>query len=159
MSGYTKLFSNILDSTIWGESKETRLVWITMLAMKNGDQVVEASIPGLARRAGVSSDECEQSLKRLLAPDPYSRTKEHEGRRIKAVDGGWLILNGAAYRNRMSKDERREYKRIKAAEYRQNKKLLTGEASHAALEANGATQAELDRHSDSTLPTTVKPYS
>lgn len=31
MNGYTKLFNSILDSTIWGESDETRLVWITLL--------------------------------------------------------------------------------------------------------------------------------
>lgn len=124
MSGYTKLFGSILDSTVWQESKECRLVWITMLAMKNRQQVVEASVPGLAKRAGVTVVECELALARLLAPDSYSRTKDHEGRRIDVVDGGWLILNGEKYREKLSADERRAYKAAKAKEYRARNKLV-----------------------------------
>lgn len=51
MSGYTKLFSSIIDSTIWRESKETKIVWITMLAKADRYGVVEASLPGLADAA------------------------------------------------------------------------------------------------------------
>jgi hypothetical protein len=54
--------------------------------------IVEASIPGLANRAGVTIEETEAALKSFLSPDPYSRTKDYEGRRIKEVDGGWLLL-------------------------------------------------------------------
>jgi len=136
MAGYTKLFSSILDSTIWQEDKETKLVWITMLAMKNGQQIVEASIPGLAKRAGVTVSECEQAITRLLSPDQYSRTQDHKGRRIEAVDGGWLILNGVKYREKLSSEERKEYKRAKQAEYRRRRKVLAHEAA-----CDGARQA------------------
>ncbi len=136
MTGYTKLFGSILDSTIWQEAPETRLVWITMLAMKDWRQVVEASVPGLAKRAGVSLEACELALEKLEGPDPYSRTKEHEGRRIERVDGGWYILNGVKYRERMSADDRKEYKRVKAAEYRARNRNLV----YAAKKA-GATKA------------------
>ena len=122
MSGYVKLFGSILQSTIWQESKETRLLWITMLTMKDGRQVVEASVPGLARAAGITTEECEGALARLMEPDPYSRTQEHEGRRIEKVDGGWRILNGEKYRQKMGVDERREYKRMKEAQYRARKR-------------------------------------
>ena len=125
-----------MDSTVWQENKETRLVWITMLAMKNRWHVVEASVPGLAKRAGVTVEECEEALRRLSAPDPYSRTKDHEGRRIKAVEGGWEILNGEPYRLKMSVEERREYKRLKQAEYRARKKAMAVEA-----QCEGARQA------------------
>ena len=124
MSGYTKLFHSILDSTIWQEDKETRLVFITMLAMKNRQQVVEASMPGLARRAGVSLEECEKALAVLKAPDVHSRSKEYEGRRIEEVEGGWKVLNGEKYRDMMSREERRAYKARKQQEYRDKKKDL-----------------------------------
>jgi len=123
MSGFTKLFSSILDSTVWQESKETRLVWVTMLVMKDRRQIVESSVPGLAKRAGVEIFECEAALEKLRAPDPYSRTKENEGRRIQDVEGGWLILNGEKYRNAMSADERRAYKAAKQREYRERKAM------------------------------------
>ena len=119
--GYTKLFSSIVASTIWREDVSTKVLWVTMLAMKNERHVVEGSVPGLAHLAGVSLEDCEASLKKLIEPDPYSRNQEHEGRRIEAVDGGWLILNGEYYRKKMSQDERREYQRIKQAQYRQEK--------------------------------------
>lgn len=137
MAGYTKLFASLLSSTLWvQESKETKLVWITMLAMKNGRQVVESSIPGLAKAAGVTIGECEDALVRLRSPDAYSRTKDHEGRRIEDVDGGWVILNGEKYRDKLSLEERKEYKRTKEAEYRKRRKHLNGQA-----QKEGATQA------------------
>jgi hypothetical protein len=110
MTGYTKLFGSIVASTIWDEDPWTKIIWITMLAMSNADGTVEGSIPGLAHLARVGIPETEAALKKLLAPDPHSRTKEHEGRRIATIDGGWLILNRTKYREKMNEDERREYK-------------------------------------------------
>jgi hypothetical protein len=121
MSGYVKLFSSILTSTIWQEPKETKLLWITMLAMSNRDGVVEGSVPGLAKAAGITIDEAVESLKRLCDKDFWSRTQDHEGRRIEVVDGGWRLLNHGKYRALMSLDERREYNRRKQAEYRAKK--------------------------------------
>jgi hypothetical protein len=100
---WTKLFSEILTSSIWQEPYPTRLVWITMLADKDKDGVVHASKGGLAHRANVTLDECLVALERLLGPDEDSRTKEHEGRRIEPVDGGWRVLNHAKYRAKESK--------------------------------------------------------
>jgi hypothetical protein len=105
MSSYTKLFASILDSTVWQASDATRLVWITMLAMKDRDGIVEASIPGLAARSRQSIPATEQALEVLSSPDPYSRTKEHDGRRISAVDGGWIVLNHDKYADRSSLEE------------------------------------------------------
>lgn len=115
---YAKLFGSILDSTVWQESLPTKVVWITMLAMKDRNGYVGAAIPGLAKRAGVSVEECEGALTKFLSPDPYSRSKEHNGRRIEVSDGGWTVLNHEKYRQKMSLEDRREYKRQKQAEYR-----------------------------------------
>lgn len=120
--GYTKLFGSIVASTIWREDDKTRILWITMLAMKNERHMVEASLPGLADMARITMEECEDSLKKLESPDKYSRNQDHQGRRIEKVQGGWLILNGEYYRRQMSEDDRREYKRKWQAEYRLRKK-------------------------------------
>ena len=94
MGGFTKLFSSILTSSVWQEDDKTRLLWITMLASADADGRVEAAIPGMAMLARISIAECEHGLEVLLSPDEYSRTTEHEGRRIEAIDGGWLVSNG-----------------------------------------------------------------
>ncbi len=119
MSGYTKLFTSILASTIWREPDHVRVVWITMLAMVNARGIVEASVPGLADMARVSVEKCEEALAVLRAPDPYSRTKDNEGRRIRDVEGGFALLNYGKYRDTMSADDRREYQRAYRSKYRQ----------------------------------------
>ena len=110
---YVKLFGSILASTIWREPPTTRVLWITMLAMADRDGFVEASVPGLADMARLSDDECRRSLAVLSSPDPDSRTKEHEGRRVQETPGGWLILNYETYRDRQTAEEVRERNRLR----------------------------------------------
>jgi hypothetical protein len=148
MTGYTKLFGSIIASTIWRESKETKIVWITMLAMAKKDGIVEASIPGLAVLAGVTTQECERAINTLLSPDPYSRSKEHEGRRIATVEGGWHILNHAKYRAKMGADQRREYLRLKKAESRARLKGVSQQVGQhlSTMSTHAYTEADPDQY-------------
>jgi len=111
---YTKLFNNILTSTIWGEDVQTRLVWITMLAMADKNGEVQATIPGLARMAVVDLDACRAAVAKFLQPDPDSRTQDDEGRRIEEIEGGWVLLNYAKYREMASEADRKEKAAIRA---------------------------------------------
>lgn len=111
MNGFTRLFSTIVTSTVWRESDKTRIVWITMLALMNEKGIVPASVPGLAALANVETEECRDALGVLLSPDKDSRTKEHEGRRIAEVDGGWSILNHGKYKDIGREMDRTEYLR------------------------------------------------
>jgi len=108
---YTKLFSSITESTVWGESYSTRIVWVTMLAMADASGNVYGAVPGLARRANVTLQEVEAALFAFLSPDPYSRTKDEDGRRVEEIDGGWCLINHAKYSAIRGAAERREYKR------------------------------------------------
>lgn len=149
MAGYTKLFNSILASTIWRSPDTTRLVWITMLAMADKDGIVEASVPGLADMARVSIAACEAALSELLSPDPYSRSSEHEGKRIEIIDGtGWKLLNHPKYRAKMNDDERREYNRIKQKEWRikhkQTSNNVNDSQSLSAMSAHTEAEAEAD---------------
>jgi hypothetical protein len=107
---FTKLASSITESTIWRESDQTRLTWITMLAMADRFGRVWASIPGLADRARVPVEACREAIAAFSAPDPDSRSRECEGRRIRAIDGGWQLINHEKYRNMRDDDARRAYK-------------------------------------------------
>lgn len=89
---WTPLFSGIVRASIWEEPYHVRLVWITILAIKDRDGFVVSSVPGLARSANVSREECEDALKRFEGPDVDSKGHGNEGRRIKRVDGGWVVL-------------------------------------------------------------------
>jgi hypothetical protein len=145
MSGYTKVFTTLLDSTVWQLSKEARILWITMLLKKDGQQMVRAAVPGLAHAARLTIQETEVALKELQKPDRYSQSQEHEGRRVIARDGGWFVVNGAKYRDMLSAESRREYKRQWQAQNRAKKsgksKPGTGEGIHQrAVERDESVQ-------------------
>lgn len=122
MSGYAKLFSSIIHSTIWREPDHIRLVWITMLALSNKDGVVEASVPGLADASRVSIEQCEDALRKLSLPDKYSRSQEYEGRRISIVPGGWLLLNYVKYRGKLINEKIKEQNKARQQRFRERQK-------------------------------------
>lgn len=138
VGGFTKLFSTLVTSTIWREDDKTRVVWITMLALSDRYGVVAASVPGLAAMANVEVEDCRRALTRFMAPDPDSRTEEHDGRRIEKIAGGWRLLNYEKYREAGRGEARREYLTRKKRESR-------GRAKRAKPTGSRRVVAELER--------------
>lgn len=139
---YTKLFNSIVTSTIWTEDDKTRIVWITMLALADKNGEVQGSIPGLARIAGVDVDACRYAMGRFLSPDPDSRTKDDEGRRVEEIDGGWYLLNHRKYREMASDADRREQAAIRQQRVRDKKSRNSHDA--VTQESLQKSQAEAD---------------
>jgi len=108
---FVKLFDTIITSSIWEEDNSTRILWITMLALANKEGKVFADPRRLAKWANISPTNCKKSLRKLESPDKYSRTPDNEGRRIRRIQGGWLILNHKLYREKGRNLERKAYKR------------------------------------------------
>ena len=115
---YNKLANSILTSTVWMESDTTRLVWLTLLAMSDKNGEVQASVPGLANVARVSVDKCREAIGVFLSPDPDSRTKDDEGRRLEEIDGGWFLINHPKYRDLASDDDRKQKAAIRQKRFR-----------------------------------------
>lgn len=106
---FAKLKSSILDSSIWGYSSDTRVVWITMLAMADSSGFVESTVPGLARRAVVSVEAVRKAIEIFLSPDPDSADPANDGRRIVAAPRGWVLLNYQKHRGVRDDLTRRSY--------------------------------------------------
>jgi len=127
-----------------------------MLAIADAQGMVSASLPGLASVANVELPDAIKAIKTLQDPDEYSRTKDHDGRRINPVDGGWHILNYEKYRKMLNAEERREYQAKWAANKRRQtstaRRLKSTESTHAEAEA----EAEADEDSSQTLLNSVK---
>ena len=134
--GYTKLFDQLIASSIWDEDDATRLVWITMLALKDRNHFVRGTERFLELAARVSPGALAKALQRLSSPDPKSKNQEKDGRRVETVPGGWYIVSGEKYQSMLTYEERREYQRVKQAEYRRRKKHILEEAK-----IEGARQA------------------
>lgn len=139
---FSLLWGKILNSSLWVQgSKETRLVWITMLAMKDSEGVVRAAVVGLADRAKVTVDECRKALNVLLSPDPEDTSKVEEGRRIREVPGGWQLINHEMYR--FSSEEKRAYWAQKQAESRARKLAAASKGGKSTKESRKAKQIRL----------------
>jgi len=119
--GFTKLFSSIITSSIWSEDDYTRLLWITMLASADAEGNVSGTIPGMAAIARMSLENTEKSLEKLCAPDPYSRSKSNEGRRIIENEDGWHIVNYKKYRQKRNPETRKQQNREAQKRYRDAK--------------------------------------
>jgi hypothetical protein len=148
---YAKLFSSITESSLWSSSKETRLLFVSMLARANAVGFVEASVPGLARISNLTREETEAALGELMAPDPDDKSGNNEGRRIVKMDGGWGIVNYEIYRNRRDEEERREYMRQYMAQYRKRPVNSSKPSKPKLAQAEAAPEEEAKAEGESAL--------
>lgn len=139
---FVKLDCGILDSTLWVQPTQ-REVFITALLMAVPHELrdpepqievrslnatdfivppgwygfVPAAGVGIIRRAQVEEKAGLDALEALGGPDAESRSKEHEGRRMVRIDGGYLILNFQKYRDRdyTGAERARRYRNRKAS--------------------------------------------
>lgn len=142
---YTKLANSILTSTIWMEDDHTRIVWLTLLAMSDRHGEVQASIPGLANIARVPVESCRAAIEKFLSPDPDSRTKDDDGRRIEIIDGGFFILNHSKYRNLSSDEDRKQKAATRQKRYRE--RLKRNVTVTSPLRQNSHADADADANS------------
>lgn len=120
---FAKLDHGIVNSSIWSEPSATRVLWITILALKDENGFVSASRSGLARIANITIDEFDTGIKCLESPDIDSRTSENEGKRIAKIEGGWVVLNNEKYR--LHDDIQRDKTRERVRRYRERLNNVT----------------------------------
>jgi len=134
MSGWSPLWSMIVDSSLWSEPDYVCKIFVTMLALKDGDHVVRLTAYQLAHRSHKTEAEVLEALKILSSPDKKRlEPQEHDGRRISKVPSGWLVLNGEKYREMIRGIRRREYQAKWQKGYRERQKNGDGVGSDAAV--------------------------
>ena len=142
MAGYTKLFSSILMSSNWEEDTDTRIVWVTLLALADQDGHVDGTVHSVARVARVSVEACQSAMDTFLNTDPLDRSGVMDGRRVIPEHGGWTLVNYNAYRHRMSDEDRKERDRIRQAKYRMSR--VTSPDVTEIRQAEAEAEAEAD---------------
>lgn len=152
MNTWAPLWCGIVGSSIWDEDDFVVKVFLTMLALKDADHIVRLNAYQLAQRCGKGKTELQvmEALKVLMSPDTKRLEKqEFDGRRIKAVEEGWLVLNGEKYRAMVSLEMKRARNRKAQAAWRARKKRnesrpLPGEVAYENALNNG-NDAEAER--------------
>jgi len=131
------LWSAILDSSVWDTPPETRLTWITMLLLKDAEGFVRGTVETIRRRANLPAERVLEAVQTLSEPDASSHTPDEEGRRIRAVPGGWFVINHEQYR--FSTEARREFWREQKRKQREKE-----EAKKKPRKSAGQVRAESD---------------
>jgi len=161
---FVKLDTGILRSTTWLD-KPARDIFITALLLAEPREFteevvqykvgsleptgwsappgwygyVQASGPGLIRLADVQQPEASRALARLGDPDPESRSQDYEGRRLIRIDGGYLVLNYAKYRDKdhTSAERSRRYRATRALRVASSRHGVTDRSiTHADADAD-----------------------
>lgn len=101
--GFAKLDSGICDSSVWMKPHDALRVWIALLAKSDSYGIVRVSAPALAHQCFVTAERLAEIMADFCAPDPDSRTPKDDGRRLQAIEGGWLIVNYLLYRDMMQR--------------------------------------------------------
>ena len=81
---YIKLDNNIVDSSLLAVGGFERLgIWTYLLSKADMNGWATITLPAIATAGRISVDAAAAHLDALAAPDPYSRTPDDEGRRVR----------------------------------------------------------------------------
>ena len=137
---YGKHFESMYEGSMYGAGVAVFAVWGYVIA-HTFDSRVELNAKRLADTLGGSVDEIEQAIRFLMRPDPHSRHKEHEGRRlVQEGEFQFRVPSWPYYRKIRNEDERREYNRNRQAKRRaalKQGKPLAGEPEAVQAMADG----------------------
>jgi len=122
---FAKVFEQIYDSSI-AEDYNCRRMFMDLLVLADPTGAVDMTHEAIARRTNVPFDEVVRYVTLLCQPDPKSRSKMEEGKRLvpldKNRDWGWKIVNYQHYRKLKDEEARRSYFRDAQRKSRANKK-------------------------------------
>jgi hypothetical protein len=157
---YGKHFESLYEGSMVGAGAIIFAVWGYVIAKQRpcaeyGSQVkLNPKVVGPI--LGETPEDIEKAIEYLRSPDPNSQSKEKEGRRlIRIGQFDYQVVNGAKYASIRNYEQRREQNREAQRRFRAKKhprKPLPGEDQAEQMRREGATQEEIDRFQESTLP-------
>jgi len=136
-------------------------VFVCLLAHCDRDGNGEMPVPLIATLTGLDHDTVSGTLAELSSPDPASRSKDEEGRRILLHGNGfgYTVVNYETYRSMRDEEARRE--QTKHAVRRHRVKVSHGkpDVSHgkpvkAQAEAEAEAEADRSKHLSPATPLT-----
>lgn len=147
MEFFVKVHKSMILSSIWDEDDATRLTWVTLLLMCDQHGYVGASITGIAHMARLTIEQTEAAMLRLLSPDPASRSKANEGRRVVESERGYVLTNYVAFRDAEDTASVRKRARSAAQRTRANKRVMLDNAdqSEQKLAASQLIRSDTDQ--------------
>lgn len=145
---YGKHYESMYDGSMYGAGLNVFAVWGYVISHAREGRI-ELLPRKLADTLGGTVDEVRAALDFLCSPDPESRNKDHEGRRL-VLEGEfqYFMPSWEHYQKMMNEADRREYNRLakrreraaKAAKKSKKNAPITGEG--VAIRADGRGDQE-----------------
>lgn len=152
---YGKLFASMYDGTLYGKW-QALVTFQQMVILSTPDGIVDMTSQNISGRTSIPLEIIEAGIADLEAPDPHSRTPDHEGRRIIRLDEhrpwGWQIVNHKKYKELISIEQKREADRERI----RGKRASHPVATCRKVSRRVANVAHSDSYSDSDAKKSVK---
>jgi hypothetical protein len=139
---YGKIFESMYEGSMYGAGTAVFAVWPWVIAHAY-DSRVEINPKRLADTLGATVDEVEKAIAFLSSPDPQSRWKEHDGRRLlKEGEFQYFVPSWEHYRKIRDNDARREYNRVAQAKWREEQKARPRRKTQKQVRAENEAREE-----------------
>lgn len=150
---YGKIFESIYDGTLV-EDWRALITFQQFIVLCDADGIVDMTPTAISRRTGIPIEHIKAGIEILEHSDPFSRTKNDDGKRITRLDDhrpwGWSIVNHQKYKMMQDAEtirtQNRERKRKQRLKEKEPSRLVTpGHASHA-MSRYTDTDTDINKH-------------
>ena len=111
---YGKVFESMYEGSLYGHF-EAIVTFQALIVLADENGIVDYTPEALAGRTSYPLEVIQKGLDELTQPDPFSRSSDHDGRRLTPIDPGrnwgWIIVNYGHYRDLASRQDRAEYQK------------------------------------------------
>lgn len=118
---FGKVYASCFTGSLRGQP-DALLVWFNIIANAPFG-ICDRTQETIADETGIPLDRVRIAIELLESPDPRSRSKKNDGRRIARLDThrdwGWTLVNFDYYRTLASESDRRQKQTEKKRRYRQ----------------------------------------
>ncbi|HEY1772465.1 MAG TPA: hypothetical protein VGH91_04655 [Gammaproteobacteria bacterium] len=144
---YGKVFRQMYDSTV-ATNWKALVTFQQFIILADSDGVVDMTPEAISRYTNIPLEIIQAGIAELEKPDPKSRSKEAEGRRLERLDPdrewGWYLVNYEYYANLRTREEIRAGNRERKR--RQREKGRHGESHDVTDVTSGHTKSlHIDR--------------
>lgn len=146
---FGKHFATMYTGSMVGAGPVVFAVWGYAISNASREGTVEINPSLLAVMLGTTADEIVKAIGYLEAPDPNSRSKTEDGKRM-VKEGQFLyrLPNYHHYRSLRDADDRREYQKRLMAERRAADRVLADVSQSEPRLAHAEADAEVDVEAD-----------
>ena len=144
---FGKFFASTFTGSMMAAGAEVFAVWAYVIAHAVESRV-ELNARLLSAVIGAPVDAIEGAIEKLCAPDPHSRSTEHDGcRLIREGQYQYFVTGHQKYRHMRDEADRRDYNRLKKQESRARLSQTQGQPMSnrmSTLSANTEAEAEAE---------------